>query len=371
MQLDRTHVVVRLRTLSEIGDLALIMIRRYPASLLIGFTAGAVVWAFLNAALLGWIPLREAAYGLNDEEAVGEITRYMFWMAVLVLLQAPAAGVLTTLYLGQAVFEQRPTWKSVFKEAKRQFPRWFWVLGVQRLAIPTMILLIIRWGQPLSGIWDALIPICLLLFVAIVRSSRPFVPEIILLEQCPLRSKADLEITLARRSKSLHGPMASDLGGRFLAVSFVLLVLLVSVLYSLVFIRGITLGNWRVMDLFTLLVFVPFALWTVAAVSVLVRLLNYLDTRIRLEGWEVELAVRAEALREFGQPTGLAIGQSKANSDANPTRSSKSLKTSNSREAFSTTNPATRNPTTTEASGSPASHVTKAAHPTRAAETPK
>jgi len=40
MQLDRTHVAIRLRTLSEIGDLAMIMIRRYPTALLIGFAAG-------------------------------------------------------------------------------------------------------------------------------------------------------------------------------------------------------------------------------------------------------------------------------------------------------------------------------------------
>ncbi|MEM1067902.1 MAG: hypothetical protein AAGG48_03480 [Planctomycetota bacterium] len=307
MQLDQTHVVVRLRTLSEIGDLALVMIRRYPTSLLIGFFAGAVVWAAANALLLGWIPIREASYGLDDEEAVAEITRYLFWMAVLVLLQTPAAGVLTTLYLGQAVFERRPTWKSVFKEAKRQFPKWFWVLGVKRLAIPTMVLLAFRWGQPASGFWDALVPICILLVTAVVRSSRPFLPEILLLEQCPPRSKSDKVITIARRSKSLHGPMASDLGGRFLAVSFVLLVLILSVLYTLIAFRGIAFGNWRFMDLGTLLFFVPIALWTVAGVSVLVRLLNYLDTRIRLEGWEVELSVRAEAMRQFGRDGGLTV----------------------------------------------------------------
>ena len=73
MQLDRTHVVVRLRTLSEIGDLALVMIRRYPASLWIGFAAGAILWAAANAVLIGWIPVQEAAYGLDDEEAAAEI----------------------------------------------------------------------------------------------------------------------------------------------------------------------------------------------------------------------------------------------------------------------------------------------------------
>ncbi len=305
MQLDRTHIVIRLRSLSEIGDLALVMIRRYPASLLIGFAAGAIGWAIANALLLGWIPFNEAAYGLDDEEATAEIARYLAWMGLLVFLQTPAAGVLTTLYLGQAVFEQRPTWASVLGEAKRQFWRWFWVLGCTRLAVPAMILLAVRWGQPVSAFWDVFIPIVLLLAMTVVRSSRPFLPEILLLEQCPLRTDSDAVITMTRRSKSLHTPMASDLGGRFMAVAFVLLYLLLSVLYTLMWFRGIALGQWNFMDLVVLLVLFPLALWTVAGISVLVRLLSYLDTRIRLEGWEVELAIRAEAMRQFGEEAGL------------------------------------------------------------------
>ena len=54
MQLDRTHVVIRLRTLSEIGDLSMVMIRRYPKALLVGFLLGALPWCLANAALLSW-----------------------------------------------------------------------------------------------------------------------------------------------------------------------------------------------------------------------------------------------------------------------------------------------------------------------------
>lgn len=305
MQLDRTHVVIRLRGLSEIGDLAMVMIRRYPASLLIGFTAGASVWAIANALLLSWIPLNEAAYGLDDEEAVFEIARYMIWMAVLVVLQTPAAGVLTTLYLGQAVFEHQPTWASVFGEAKRQFWGWFWVLGVWRFAVPTMIYIAFRFGQPGSGGWDIFFAIAILFVASVVRCSRPFIPEILLLEQCPINGDSETMITLARRSKSLHTPMSSDLSGRFLSVSFVLIALTLSVLYTLMWFRGIAVGQWSFMDLFVLLVLYPLALWTVAGTSVLVRLLSYLDTRIRLEGWEVELAIRAEAMRQFGEETSM------------------------------------------------------------------
>ena len=167
-------------------------------------------WALANALLLGWIPIREASYGLEDEEALGEVWRYITWMAILVSLQTPAAGVLTTLYLGQAVFEQRPTWRSVLREAKRQFRSWFWVLGVKRLAIPAMIMLAFRWGKPASAFWDVLVPITVLLVMIVIRGSRPFVPEILLLEQCPVKAKSKGVITLAIRSESLHQPMAGD-----------------------------------------------------------------------------------------------------------------------------------------------------------------
>jgi hypothetical protein len=307
MQLDHTHVVIRLRTLSEIGDLAMVMIRRYPSSLLIGLSAGASVWAIANALLLSWIPIREAGYGLDDEEAVNEIARYMSWMALLVMLQTPAAGVLTTRYLGQAVFEKRPTWADVFGEAKRQFWRWFWVLGWQRGAVPAMIVVAARWGQPLSVFWDVVVPLTLLFVVGFVRSVRPFIPEILLLEQCPLRPETGSELTMKHRSKSLHGPMASELASRFIVVSFVLFGLLLSVIATLMWARGIALGHWNFLDLVVLIVLYPLALWIVAGISVLVRLLSYLDTRIRLEGWEVELAIRAEAMRQFGEEAGLIV----------------------------------------------------------------
>ena len=300
MQLDQTHVVIRLRKFTEIGDLSLIMMRRYPEALLVGFGAGAIGWAITNMLLLGWIPWEESIYGLDDEAAFGEISRYVIWMTLLVILQTPAAGVFATLYLGQAVFEKRPTWKYVTSEVKRQFKQWFWVLGIRRLAVPTMILLAFRWGQPASGFWDIFIPIVILLWAMVIRGNRPFAPEILLLEQCPLRGSSESVITMAKRSKSLHGPMSSELTGRFVSVSLLLVGITLSCFYTLIWFRGITLGYWNFMNLTVLLVFFPLALWLVAGASVIIRLLNYLDTRIRLEGWEVELSVRAESLRQLG-----------------------------------------------------------------------
>jgi hypothetical protein len=44
-------------------------------------------------------------------------------------------------------------------------------------------------------------------------------------------------------------------------------------------------------------VYLQVAVWTVIGYFTVVRYLSYLDLRIRSEGWEIELAMRAEAAR--------------------------------------------------------------------------
>ena len=306
MQLDKTHVAIRLRTLSEIGDLSLVMLRKYPSAIFVGFTLGALPWALANLLLVGWIPIEQSMYGINDTEAQLELYRYLSWMALLVIAQTPAAGIATTYYLGQAVFEHRPPWKNVFKEVRRTFWRWFWVLCVKRMAIVAMVLVAVRISQPAHAFWDVLIPIFLFVYLALVRNSRPFAPEILVLEQCPLKAKLGNAITYSRRSQSLHGPMSGELSGRFMAVGTILFFIFLSVLYTVTWARGIVTNEWS-WDLLAYLLLYPLALWIIAGVSVIVRLLCYLDARIRLEGWEVELAIRAEAIRQFGQEQPLVL----------------------------------------------------------------
>ena len=299
MQLDQTHVAIRLRTISEIGDLALIMVRRYPFALFVCFAVGALPWFIANSALLWWIPIQESKYGLDDPEAFSELRRYAFWMATLVVLQTPAAGVFTTYHLGQAVFEKRPTWKNVVREVWKHGGRWLWALGVKRLAVPAMLLLCVTYGEALSGFTDVLMPMFFLLAIALVRGMRPFMPEIILLEQCPAKSKDPRTITIAKRSTNLHKAVGGDLSGRFITLSFLLFWGFLGLLFTFTWIRGVVTGFGN-MGLVTILILYPLALWAVAGFSVFIRFLNYLDTRIRLEGWEVDLAVRAEAIRQFG-----------------------------------------------------------------------
>jgi len=298
MELDRTHVVIRKRMQTEIADLALVMIRRYPSALFVGFTLGALPWAVGNAVLLGWLPIREAAYGFGDQDASSELFRYLAWMGLLVVAQAPAAGVWTTYFLGQAVFERQPTWSNVRREINRRFATWIWRLGVLRLPLVIMVLLLFRLGQPFNVSFDVVLYLFLGFLVVAIRSGRPFLPEVLLLEQCPAKSTDPRTVTLARRMRTLHHPVAGELTSRMLLIAIGAFFAVIAIYFSLATVRGVLLGQWET-DSVSLLVLYPLSLWLVAGWSVFFRLLSYLDTRIRLEGWEVELAVRAEELRQF------------------------------------------------------------------------
>ncbi|TWT69172.1 hypothetical protein [Crateriforma conspicua] len=299
MELDQTHVVIRKRLQTEIADLALVMLRRYPSALLVGFSLGALPWIIANGLLLYWIPWQEAQYTFADQDAAGEMWRCVAWMTLLVVAEVPAAGVWTTFYLGQAVFEKQPTWQNVRREINRNFLRWFLSLGVVRLPLPIMIVCLFRIGQAADPSVDLLLYLGIWLVLLAFRSARPFLPEILLLEQCPRRSKDPNVVTLSRRMTALHRPMAGELTARMLTVGVGAGVAAVAFYFSLTTARGLLFGRWQ-HDEFALMVLFPLSLWLVGGWSVFFRLLNYLDTRIRLEGWEVELSVRAERLRQFG-----------------------------------------------------------------------
>lgn len=296
MQLDKTHVVIRPRSFSEIGDLTLILIRRYPQAITIGFLVGVLPWAILDAILLSWIPLGETTEEIFEGEAVGQRFRYIWLMACLVFMQTPLAGVLTTTYIGQAIFETRPTWKSVIRDTLRISANLVLALGIYRCAIPASILVALVFGQPFSPLLEIFGLLALVGYAYVIRSVRPFLPEILLLERCPMTTKDPKTLTAGKRSGLLHSPISGDMLGRMIAVSAVNAVLTLAIFYSLVFVAE-TILMVRQWSLLVTLVFIPFTLWTVAAFDTVLRFVSYMDSRIRLEGWEVELLLRAEYFR--------------------------------------------------------------------------
>ena len=170
------------------------------------------------------------------------------------------------------------------------------VLGIVRLGLISLIAepLIDRNSEfSLTEFWFIfMIPAVGLL----LRATRPFAPEILGLELCPLRSTRPAEIPYRIRSSGLHRYLASEHLYRFVASAIFATLLLGSVIAAQMFIIGASTGNWLWNYWFDY-VGLPLSLWGVGLLIAVFRFLAYLDSRIRLEGWEIELRLKAEALR--------------------------------------------------------------------------
>jgi hypothetical protein len=307
MELDRTTIVIRQRSLSEVADLAVMLISKYWRPLCLCWLVGVLPFALLNGALVGWIPLYAEWEGLLEDERFYEHARYIWLMSLLVYLQAPWAGMYITAWLGSKVFEQFPSAKEVRNSLRATSGRRLWALGIKRGPLLLVLSLLINWGGNFSIPFELLFPIGLLLLVGVMRTFRPFVPEIIILEQSPLKSKPDGGgIALSIRSSQLHAASTADPGGRSILTIFIVVPAAVAVFFTLMLVRSfVTVKIAWTWDVYVIVV--PLALWIVMGICTVVRFLNYIDTRIRLEGWEVDLTLRAEAARwEIKDPNALA-----------------------------------------------------------------
>ena len=90
--------------------------------------------------------------------------------------------------------------------------------------------------------------------------------------------------------------MVGELFGRWLAAVILGGLLLGSIIGTLSFCGTHLLGQQDA-DGLSRMVMLQLAGWLVAGFFAVVRFLSYLDLRIRREGWEVELLMRAEEAR--------------------------------------------------------------------------
>lgn len=289
MQLDRTLIAVRERGVLDILDLSLHVLRLYARPIALTFLLGAVPLAVVNFLLIGWIP--------DFEMRAETLPRYVWLMLVLVYFEAPLAGAFTTTYLGKAVFMQTPSMREVARDVSRSVMPLIWTQLILRGSLPAWLLLLSldRYGEFQGGVevgWLLL----LALAVAAIRAFRPYISEVVLLEKNPLFSKSKATLTVAARSSRLHTPNGGEVFTRWFTCSSMGLLLTLSVCWTVLWFPGMFTNNWSFgpyMAYFGL----PLGLWLVACYFTVVRFLNYLDLRIRQEGWEVELRVRAEAAR--------------------------------------------------------------------------
>jgi hypothetical protein len=303
MQLDRTRIAIRERGLLETIDLALVVVREFLGPLVACALLAIVPLALINYALVGWMAPAEF-----DDESLG--FRYLWNMTLLIFLEAPLASVFIVAYLGPAVFLEQRTIRQVAADVLRQALPLLLAQGLLRGVLVAWVLYLLTDRLEANGWIEGFLMIVLVLWSSALRAFRPYINEIILLERNPLLARRGAAITVGKRSSHLHGPYSGDLFIRWCGAAIIGAMLAVLVTYTAVMAQGVLVTDWPFhfsmeeggafawnLDWFKLQVVYPACLWLVAAFLAVVRFLSYLDLRIRHEGWEVELLMRAEALR--------------------------------------------------------------------------
>lgn len=264
MQLDKTRIAIRERSFIDILDLALAVLREHAGPLTLAIIAGALPVALLNHWLLSGLLLEDAF-------DPGDVAGYLFVLALLACWEVPLATAPITLYLGQALFVERPSAGKLVKDFATSLP--------QLILYQVFVRGVVVW---------------LIIFIPVAFVGWPYLSEIILLERNPWRKRSPNGTSTLTRSSNMHGRNRGELFNRWFG-SVALGVLLTFVVWrSLWFLVRILSGEME-SNTPQFSVWLNVALWLVIGYFAIVRFLSYLDLRIRTEGWEVELLLRAEA----------------------------------------------------------------------------
>jgi len=263
VQLDQARIAICERTWLENLDLALHVAGRHGGRLAVSALAGILPFALLNHWLLGW-----QAGDVFLQENWG-LTWY--WAMLLVMIEAPLATAPLTLYLGQALFVDRPNGGRIARDLVSCLPQLFLL---QVLLRTLLIVPLITWIIPYV-LW-------------------PYLNEVILLERNPLVGRPGQISTLARNGL-LHRGNAGEFFLRGLGTMILAPLLIVALYVTQQVLLELLLGveTGPVADAATF----QAVLWIVVVYFTVARFLGYLDQRIRNEGWEVELFLRAQRER--------------------------------------------------------------------------
>jgi len=260
VQLDRSRIAICERSWADNLDLALHVVRAYAAPLAVCALATIVPLAVLNHLFIASI-----FTDLVDEDAAFGI---FYWITALIMIEVPLATAPMTIFLGQALFVEKPAAKDVWRAFVGSLPQLILLQGLLR----TMFILpVFTWIVPYA-MW-------------------PYLNEVILLERNPLVGRRE-QISTLKRNSLLHRGKSGDYLVR--AVGALLLsVLLITAIYMTEDLLARNLFGFEPGPT-GWLVEVQIAFWLVAVYFTAVRFLSYLDGRIRNEGWEVELLLRAQ-----------------------------------------------------------------------------
>lgn len=261
MKLDQTLIAVRPRGVLERLDLAFLLCGRYPLGIFPSLAVGVIPCLLLN-----WWLLADA-----DDEQFG------LFMLIVLPVQLPFATLWLTLYLGQMTFARSFSMKEAIK-----------VVYEQSFAL-------FLYQVILRGV------LCLLIVLSpVVAFGMYHMNEIILLERSGIK-------TSWLRRRVLHDNRVGDI---FVSRMIELLVFFFGVIF-LMTLLGMLSRLWNDhTSVEQLLAFDedwgdqenPLLTWQFSASFFMTigflriyRFVTYLDSRIRYEGWDVELKIRSVA----------------------------------------------------------------------------
>ena len=283
MQLDQTRIVIRPRSIGELLDLAFRVAREFWKPLLISNLFLVFPCAVLNA----WIAHPLLASEMTDYS----ITRFLRLMAAMIFLEAPLVTAPTTLVLGRGMFLEPTDFPQVRHDLHQHTMRLTLLQGIGRLALAPFCLWILLDANMEYSPAEFILPL-LAVAIGLLRCARPFLNEIILLERTPWRGK---NMTVRKRSQLLHAPNSGELFARGILTGIASVLVAACVTFSTWFFVGALTSQWQ-WGSWMLEVVYPASLWIAAVYAAIVNYLGYLDLRIRREGWEVELKLRAAAI---------------------------------------------------------------------------
>lgn len=265
MQLDKTRIVIRERSYLDILDLALHVIRMHPWGTLLSFAAGALPLALLNYWLLSGM-LAEIDFDIDSP------VDYITYLLLLMVWEIPLAAAPLTLYLGQVLFMEKASVARLVRELTGSLPQLVLVNVLLRGMLMTLFL-----------------PLLAAYFF------WPFATEVILLERNPLRRRHPQAATAMGRAFGMHKALLGEVIARWMGAVVIGIPLALVLWLTVMYVQG----GFAVPELgaVTYSFCLPLSLWILLGYFTIVRFLSYLDVRIRTEGWEVELLVRAEAVR--------------------------------------------------------------------------
>jgi hypothetical protein len=285
MQVNQTEITIRERGKRELFDLALHVARRHFGPLCMALLVGVSPFVAFNA----WA-LSDVRWDRYDTEPQ---TAYVTYMVLLVFIETPLATSLMTIYLGQVLFRSRPTTRQLLREFARSAPQLFWYQGIVRGLLFGIVAAAANNWQDFNG-FPEFVLWSVAAWATVVRGVRPYLNEVILLERNPRRASAATTMTTARRNAALHAGFGGDSFVQMVGAGMLAALATGSLWLTLSYLRS-EFFNAVEADRATMTVLLPIALWMTVWYLAIVRFLGYLDLRIRREGWEVELRIRAEA----------------------------------------------------------------------------